>query len=395
MSNTFHRDHETWFTYFLLSIFGYFLNILGPITPFLREELNTTYTVAGLHFSAFAIGMFIAGLIGDQVLIRLGYRKTLWASAMGISVGTIGLISSQTVWLTISAAFCMGLLGSFILVLIPSMLSLKYKGQSAIALTELNTVASLVSMLAPLLVGIFATSFLGWRFGLILAILALLIMGIIYRKLNFNTFPLPQKAVNKQGQLPLRYWTYWFGVFFVVAIEFCFIFWGSDYFIEVTNAKTEIASAAISLFLGAMLLGRWSGSRILRTTKPSTVLFISLAIAMIGFFLFWSTSLIWIALSGFFLAGFGVANLYPISLDHAISSVSASQSSIASARSALASASAILSLPLILGNLADQTGMRTAFIIVPIIILAAFFLNTFLAKRPNPGKITQQENENL
>ena len=99
MPNTFHRDNETWFTYFLLSIFGYFLNILGPITPFLREELNTTYTVAGLHFSAFAIGMFIAGLIGDQVLSRLGYRKTLWASAIGISIGTFGLISSHTVWL--------------------------------------------------------------------------------------------------------------------------------------------------------------------------------------------------------------------------------------------------------------------------------------------------------
>ena len=67
----------------------------------------------------------------------------------------------------------------------------------------------------------------------------------------------------------------------------------------------------------------------------------------------------------FFLAGFGVANLYPISLDHAISSVPASQSSTASARGALASASAILSLPLILGNPADQTGMRTAFMIVP------------------------------
>jgi predicted MFS family arabinose efflux permease len=144
-----------------------------------------------------------------------------------------------------------------------------------------------------------------------------------------------------------------------------------------------------------MLLGRWLGSRILRTTKPALVLFISLALAMIGFFVFWSSLLIWIALSGFFLSGFGVANLYPISLDHAISSVPTSQSSIASARSALASASAILSLPLILGNLADQTGMRTAFMIVPIIILAAFFLNTFLAKRPNPGKITQQENENL
>ena len=142
------------------------------------------------------------------------------------------------------------------------MLSLKYKEQSAIALTELNTVTSLVGMLAPVLVGIFATSFIGWRFGLIIAIITLLMMGIIYRKLNFNTFPLPQRTAKKQVRLPIRYWTYWLGIFFVVAVEFCFIFWGKRLIlIEVTNAKTEIAPASISLFLGAMLLGRWLGSR--------------------------------------------------------------------------------------------------------------------------------------
>jgi len=392
MPKTFLRDRETWFTYFLLSIFGYFLNILGPITPYLREELNTTYTVAGLHFSAFAIGMFVTGLIGDPIFARFGYKKTLWASALGIGVGGFGLIIGHTVFLTISAAFWMGLLGSFILVLIPSMLSLKYKEQSAIAITEMNSVASLVGMLAPLLVGIFATSFLGWRFGLILAILVLLLLGVFYRKLNFNTFPISRKISSKQELLPIRYWVFWLGVFFVVAIEFCFIFWGSDYLIQVTNAKTEVASSAISLFLGAMLLGRWLGSRILRTINAKIILFISLSIALIGFFLFWSSSIIWVALSGYFLAGIGVANLYPISLDHAISSVPASQSSLASARGALASASAILTLPLMLGNIADQTGMRTAFLIVPGIILFAFILNTFLAKITNPGKITQQEN---
>jgi len=396
MPKTFRRDRETWFTFFLLAIFGYFLNILGPITPFLREELKTTYTVAGFHFSAFAIGMLVAGLLGDRVLIRLGYRTTLWVSAAGICAGAIGLILGRNVILTISASFFMGILGSFTLVLVPSMLSLKYKDTSAIALTELNTIASLVGMLAPLLVGAMAATFLGWRFAVILSVLVVIVMGIVFWKIEFTTFPRPERlSAHKRVRLPLHYWIFWLGVFLVVAVEFCFIFWGSNYLIENAGIQTKGASSSISLFLGAMLLGRWLGSRVLRKTQPWLVLLVSLVIALTGFFLFWSQISPAFSLAGFFLAGLGVANLYPISLDRAISSVPASLSSLASARGALASAGAILTLPLLLGNLADQMGMRLAFLVVPVLIILTAILQIVLTKQIITGKIVQLENEDL
>ncbi len=45
MAQTFHRDRFTWLAYLLFAFFAYFLNILGPITPFLKDELRLTYTV--------------------------------------------------------------------------------------------------------------------------------------------------------------------------------------------------------------------------------------------------------------------------------------------------------------------------------------------------------------
>ncbi|MHB8133580.1 MAG: MFS transporter [Anaerolineaceae bacterium] len=396
MPKTFRRDRETWFTFFLLAVFGYFLNILGPITPFLREELYTTYTVAGFHFSAFAIGMLVAGLLGDRVLIRFGYRTTLWASAAGICIGAIALILGRNVILTISASFFMGILGSFTLVLVPSMLSLKYKDTSAIALTELNTVASLVGMLAPLLVGAMAATILGWRFAVILSVFVVVLMGVGYRQIEFTTFPKPNRpSPKKRVRLPLHYWIFWLGVFLVVAVEFCFIFWGSNYLIENAGIQTKGASSSISLFLGAMLLGRWFGSRILRKTQPWLVLLVSLVLALAGFFLFWSQTSPFFSLTGFFLAGLGVANLYPISLDRAISSVPSSLSSLASARGALASASAILTLPLLLGNLADQMGMHFAFLVVPVLIILTFILQIVLTNKVKTDRIVQLEIDNL
>ena len=58
-SQTFYRDRFTWLAYILLAFYGYFLNILGPITPFLKDELKLSYTVSSLHFTAFAVGILL------------------------------------------------------------------------------------------------------------------------------------------------------------------------------------------------------------------------------------------------------------------------------------------------------------------------------------------------
>ena len=55
MHPTFHRDRFTWLVYLSLAYYAYFLNVLGPITPFLKDELQLSYTVSSFHFTAFAM----------------------------------------------------------------------------------------------------------------------------------------------------------------------------------------------------------------------------------------------------------------------------------------------------------------------------------------------------
>src|ERR1043165_8823226 len=123
MQRTFHRDRFTWLAYLSLAFYGYFLNVLGPITPFLKEELQLTYTVSSFHFTAFAIGILLIGLGGHWVIQRLGREHSLWLGLFGMSLSALLLLIGRNAIITIGASFLMGLIGSLILAIIPSALS--------------------------------------------------------------------------------------------------------------------------------------------------------------------------------------------------------------------------------------------------------------------------------
>ena len=77
MTETFHRDRFNWLAYLLLAFYSFFLNILGPITPFLKAELTLSYTVSSLHFTAFAVGILLVGLFCHILIQRIGHWHAL------------------------------------------------------------------------------------------------------------------------------------------------------------------------------------------------------------------------------------------------------------------------------------------------------------------------------
>src|SRR5512136_846895 len=166
MPQTFQRVRLTWLAYLFLAFYGYFLNILGPITPFLKQELGLSYTLASLHYTAFAVGILLVGLFGHLLIRRLGNWVAIWLGAAGISAGALVLVAGRSVIVTVGAAFCMGLVGSLILAIVPSVLSSRHGEFRAVALSEANVIASLVASIAPLLVGWCAPLPGGWRLAL-------------------------------------------------------------------------------------------------------------------------------------------------------------------------------------------------------------------------------------
>jgi fucose permease len=384
MAQRFYRDRFTWLAYLLLAFYGYFLNVLGPITPFLKGELGLSYTVGSLHFTAFAVGILVIGLAGHLLIPRLGRWRSLWAGAVGMSLSAVLLVAGRTPVITIGASFLMGLIGSLILAIVPAALSERHGERRVVALSEANVIASLASIAAPLLVGWFAQSVGGWRLALGLAAL---IPPLLYVSVGKGISPAAASAQIDQtrtGQpLPGLFWIYWAAIVLAVSVEFCMISWSVDYLENVLGMLKADAAQAVSLFFAGMILGRLAGSRLAQRFSTPRLVAAAILIAGLGFLAFWKPGSVLMGLGGLFVTGLGVASLYPLILSLAIGA-SNNNPIQASARATLASGAAILTLPLILGRLADALGIGPAYGVVVILLLSVFSI-ILLAGRISPA----------
>jgi fucose permease len=382
MQRTFHRDRFTWLAYLSLAFYGYFLNVLGPITPFLKDELGLTYTISSFHFTAFAVGILLIGVGGHILIQRIGRQRSLWLGLFGMSLSALFLILGKSPVVTIGASFLMGWIGSLILAIVPAALADRHGDLRAVALSEANVIASLLATLAPLMVGWFARSMNSWRLPLgIMALTPLLLFIGFGKGSSPQTGSTSQEPVPSREPLPTLFWLYWVAIVLGVSVEFCMIFWSADYLEQVLGLIKADAAQAVSLFLAAMIVGRMIGSRLVQRFSTRGVVMISIILASIGFLMFWRTENILLGLSGLFFTGLGVANLYPLILSLAIGAANGNTVQ-AGARATLASGTAILVLPLALGRLADAVGIRSAYGIVILLLISVFLMNQIARRIP-------------
>ena len=373
----FARDPITWTAYGLVGYFAFTETVLGPIMPFLREEQGLGYAAAGLHFSAFALGGVLIGFLGDRLLGRWGRWAGLWGGAAGMAAGILLLIMSPGAWATIPAALAMGVCGALLLVASEALLSDRHGEWSAVALSESNVAASACAISAPLLVGVFAASGLGWRAALVAPVAALALLAA----LSFSrSQSLLEGDVAGEGgvpsgprTLPPRYWAFWSLVSLGVASEWCVGYWGADFLAGGAGLTRPGAAMALTLFFVAMLAGRILGSRLARVLPPTTLLAATLCVALAGFPLFWLSEGIAPTLVGLSVTGFGIGSVYPLGVSVALAAAPGN-ADVAAARLAVGGGGAILIAPLSLGALADRVGIGSAFVVVAPMLLAAVAL---------------------
>lgn len=371
MTASFHRTRMTWLAYILLALYGYFLNILGPITPFLNDEFDLSYTVSSLHFSAFAVGILLVGLGGHVLIRRVGRVRALAIGALGLGLGALLLVAGRAPAVTIGASFLMGCVGSLILAVVPAALSEEHGELRAVAISESNVLASLLSTAAPLLVGWLAGQAVGWRWALIAAALATLLIGLLLLRRPSRAAAVD--AANNGRRLPFAFWYYWNILVLAVSVEFCMVYWSADYLSGVLGVPVAGAAQAVSLFLAGMIIGRLIGGQAVRRFTPRAVILAALLLGSAGFTLFWTTASPALGMAGLALTGLGVASLYPLVLALAIGAAGGDESQ-AGARTTLASGTAILALPLVLGRAADLVGLKGAFAVVAVLFAGMFVL---------------------
>ena len=349
-----------------------------------------SYTTASLHFSAFALGVLPAGLLGDRLSGSFGRRRMVWGGGSGMAAGAVLLTIGALPAVTLAGTLMMGMFGGLLLMNLQATLSDAHGGNRSVAISESNVAASLFAIVAPLAIGAFERAgILGWRGAMLAAVAALV---LVYWR--FRQAPVPSARLTDAGgkavaagPLPPLFWGYCGILFLATAVEWSMAFWGAAFLQDAVGFRTADAATLMGAFFVAMLLGRVAGSRLARRVSAAVILLGAQLVAITGFVLFWLVPQIvpgaWGAaasVAGLFVTGLGVANLYPFALSAATGLVP-ERADRAVARIALVGGSAILLAPFVLGSAADVFGIGKAYGVVAAILLSAVATTVVVNRR--------------
>jgi predicted MFS family arabinose efflux permease len=371
----------TWTAYAYLSVWGYVLYGLGNATPYLRADLALTDFQAGLHASALAVGVLMAGVTADQVARWVGTRwlLDLAVACLVLALGLVVLAPNLPVSLSgaLLIGFGGGLLGTDINVRL-----IRPDGvETRRVMGQANALSMVTAAAAPVAIGLAVAGLHAWRLALLVPVAAFLALALIRpRASEARSSVRPPRM-----RLPAAYWFAWLVLVLGVSIEFSFVFWGSTIVANRTGLSSADATLLASLFVAGMFTGRAAVGRGFGAGRaPRGILAAGLVVVLVGASLVWVSPLPVVSGIGLFVGGLGLAPVWPVGLTVALQSAPAAPLS-AAARSTLASGTAVLLAPSALGLASDFVGVAGAW---PIILALGCAALAVLAVTPRPASTT-------
>jgi fucose permease len=382
----FHRDRLTWVVYVMLAWFAYLQAAPGLVIAHLRNELDQSYSTAGLHVAAFAAGSMVAGGISPRLERALGRRTLLWSAAALMGAGAIGLTAGRIADVTVGSVLVMGTGGGLVLVTIQATLADHHGERRAVALAEANVAASIGYVALIGVLSLTAGLHAGWRVALLASLAVPSLAWWINRRLPIEAAPLSRSA---QGRLPGVFWVATAMLFCTTAAEWCISAWGATFVEDAADVPADAAVLLMAGYFGGVLTGRMLGSRLAHRRDPAQLLAFALAIAVAGFAVLWPSRGPVEALVGLSMLGIGLGNLFPMGVSVVVA-LAPEQAVLASGRAVVTSSFAVLLAPLAVGTLADATSLAAALGVVPVtLVLAAAGLTLVRRARIRAAQLGQ------
>jgi predicted MFS family arabinose efflux permease len=386
------RDGLTWLVYAHFSAFAYFLYAFAPSITLLRDDEHLSDTVAGLHGTAFAVGVVAIGLVGQRIIDGLGRLRAMWMFLTGLCVAVGVYISAPILVVTLTGAFLAGCAGSGIAITCSAVLVDHHGPAGPAAMTEANGVAASIGLLAPMAVGAAIRLGIGWRPAM-LGLVAFAVVLFLTRRafggpprspaasveaapaVRVDNPPIGER-LGRQFRLSATI------VMLCVAIEFCMTLWCAQLLRDLAHLGAAAAATGVTAIVAGMGVGRLFGARIARRRDVDWLLARAFALTAVGFAVFWFSTVGVVSFVGLALCGLGMSLHYPMGIARAIRAApgcSDQASSLVSAGTGVAVGVA----PFLLGLFADLVTARYAYLLVPgLLALAAGTLAIARARVP-------------
>jgi predicted MFS family arabinose efflux permease len=360
--------------YCQFAVFGFFLYSFAPSVTLLRDDEHISNAIAGLHSTAYAVGIVIVGAFASRILAITGRDRGFWMFNWALVAGIVAYVAVPYLWVTLVGAAIAGAAGSGLITTASAALADRHGLGGPAAITEANGVSAAVGLIGPLIVGACVALGYGWRTALLIPIAVIALLFLLRRRFGPGLDASDvDTATAYRGPLGGQFWLSWMIVVFAVCIEFCMTLWSAQLLRDNDGFGKATAATGVTAIVAGLAVGRFFGVRLAVRYSVDALLACAFAVNAAGFALFWSSNTGWLAFAGLALSGLGMSLEYPLGLGRAIRAVGGSSAAAnsASAIVSLGTGVAIGIAPFVLGFLADVTTIRSAFLLVPAFIAAA------------------------
>ncbi|GAB1432411.1 hypothetical protein MASR2M29_10360 [Spirochaetota bacterium] len=363
--------------YLVVALFSFTLTMIGPMAPRLQKEFAMTYSLAGLHQSAYAIGMVIMGVSGAAVIKRFGLFLSVWGGIAIMLLGLFFMVISVGPAFTLGSVLFMSLGGTLAMSSAQAAFAEWQGSARSRVILESNMMASIFTMLVPLVL-LFGDR-LGWSWRIVLP--AMLLAAALTALFGIPAMLKQQhkeKCSDHSGQTegkPLEklFWSAWLIVFFGVSVEWALGFWCMSYLLALPNSGQRLASFGVVLLGLSAVLGRFVSSLVSSRISEKRLLIIASLAVLLGFPLYWLRIAVVPSFLGLALCGLGSSNYYPLGLSMALGRARGKEN-LAASLVPVASGSAIGLAPFLLGRIADSVDMKSALLYIPLATMVIFVL---------------------
>ena len=365
------RDRLTWLIYLQLATYGFFLYAFTPSVTLLRDDEHVSRAISGLHGTGLAIGAVAAGALLSRLVGRLGRARLMQVGTIILCAGIVIFVSCTIVPITIAGAVVAGFGGTIVVNLSAAMLTARHPGPAGgTAVTEANGIGSGLGIVAPLLISAAIAINLGWRAGVLVAVVLAVAVRIAFRR---DVIPADrqvtiQRVEPESKHMSVEFWRAIGVLVMTTAIEFLMTIWSSDVLQNHDGLSKGTAATGVTAIVAGMTLGRLASKRFTLRYTADTLLLCVFGISLIGFATFWVSSIVWLGFAGLFVIGLGISLQFPLAITRAIG-FSDNRADLATGYAALGTGFAIGVAPFALGAFADQTGSHTAMLVVPVFVV--------------------------
>lgn len=346
--------------------------------PVLAARLEITESTIGFMVLAFGIGSLLGMPTAGILSIRYGARTPMLIASLMSTPWLLLTTLPSTLNGVFVAVFLLGLFVGFVDVVMNAHAVVVEKVVKRGIMSSCHGFWSLGGFLGAAFGGVMISQFGATIHAAAIAIIGLGLIAMAWpRAIDDRAARLkanPEQA-DERFHFPKTLLVYGVGLatFLSMVPEGSALDWGAIYMRDEMGAGLALAGLAFGVFSGAMAIMRFSGDYFRGRFGALTLFRASVGMAAFGLMIVSLAPTPWLALLGFALAGFGIANLVPL-LFVAAGNLPGVSASVALTIVTATGYSGMLVAPPLIGFIAEYTGLAPIFGVMAIVVASVVLI---------------------